>query len=64
MQWSHPETVGDAPPPSRAHTAILVDKKLVVYGGGQGGTYYLDVGDVGDDDTGSYRVSVAKSLVV
>ncbi len=40
MQWTHPETVGDAPPPSRAHTSILVDKKLVVYGGGQGGTYY------------------------
>ena len=31
---------------------------------GQGGTYYLDVGDVGDDDTGSYRVTVAKSFVV
>lgn len=32
---SHPETVGDASPPSRAlsraHTAILVDENLVVY---------------------------------
>ncbi|KAJ7584764.1 galactose oxidase [Mycena floridula] len=40
MQWSHPETVGDLPPPSRAHTATLVDRKIVIYGGGQGTTYY------------------------
>ncbi|PBK92644.1 galactose oxidase [Armillaria gallica] len=40
MQWSHPDTVGDAPPPSRAHTAVMVGRQIVVYGGGQGGTYY------------------------
>ncbi|KAJ7260916.1 hypothetical protein B0H12DRAFT_1013840 [Mycena haematopus] len=40
MQWSRPETVGETPPPSRAHTATLVDRKIVVYGGGQGSTYY------------------------
>lgn len=40
MQWSHPDTVGDIPPPSRAHTATLVDRKIVVFGGGQGPTYY------------------------
>ena len=40
MQWSHPETIGDIPPPSRAHTATLVDRKIVIYGGGQGTTYY------------------------
>lgn len=41
MQWSHPDTVGDIPPPCRAHTATLVDnKKIVVYGGGLGSTYH------------------------
>ena len=40
MQWSYPETIGDIPPPSRAHTATLVDRKIVIYGGGQGTTYY------------------------
>ncbi|KAH9476812.1 Protein GLUTELIN PRECURSOR ACCUMULATION 3 [Psilocybe cubensis] len=40
MQWSHPETVGDIPPPCRAHTATLCDKKLIIYGGGLGSTYY------------------------
>lgn len=40
MQWSRPDTIGETPPPSRAHTATLVDRKIVVYGGGQGSTYY------------------------
>lgn len=40
MQWSHPDMVGDIPPPCRAHTATLVDRKIVVFGGGQGPTYY------------------------
>jgi hypothetical protein len=41
MQWSHPDTVGDIPPPCRAHTATLVDnKKIVVYGGGLGSIYH------------------------
>ncbi|KAJ7737879.1 galactose oxidase [Mycena maculata] len=43
MQWTRPDTVGDVPPPSRAHTATLVDRKLVIYGGGQGSTYYDSV---------------------
>jgi hypothetical protein len=34
---------GDIPPPCRAHTSTLVDRKLVVYGGGQGAHYYSDV---------------------
>lgn len=40
MQWSHPEMLGDIPPPCRAHTATLVDRKIVVFGGGEGPVYY------------------------
>ncbi|KAJ8469875.1 hypothetical protein ONZ45_g16742 [Pleurotus djamor] len=40
MQWSHPDTTGETPPPCRAHTATFVDRKLYVFGGGQGPTYY------------------------
>lgn len=40
MHWSQPKIVGDIPPPCRAHTATLVDRKIVVFGGGQGPTYY------------------------
>lgn len=43
MQWSHPETLGDVPPPCRAHTATLVDRKIVMIGGGEGPVYYNDV---------------------
>ncbi|KAF8645697.1 hypothetical protein AX16_007632 [Volvariella volvacea WC 439] len=41
MQWSHPEIQGEeCPPPCRAHTATLVDRKLVIIGGGRGPDYY------------------------
>jgi len=41
MQWSHPETHGDVPPPIRGHTATLFDRKqIIVYGGGDGTVYY------------------------
>ena len=40
MQWTHPDTVGDLPPPCRAHTATLYDRKLLVFGGGLGSVYY------------------------
>jgi hypothetical protein len=40
MYWSHPDTLGDVPPPCRAHTATLVDRKIVIFGGGQGPVYY------------------------
>jgi len=40
MHWSRPETQGDQPPPRRAHTATLVDSKIVIFGGGQGPVYY------------------------
>ncbi|RDB15110.1 Tip elongation aberrant protein 1 [Hypsizygus marmoreus] len=40
MQWTQRETTGEIPPPCRAHTATLVDRKLIVFGGGQGVTYY------------------------
>lgn len=40
MQWSHPQMMGEVPPPCRAHTATLVDRKIVVFGGGQGPIYY------------------------
>ncbi|KAH8828334.1 hypothetical protein DL96DRAFT_1602742 [Flagelloscypha sp. PMI_526] len=41
FQWRPIPTKGDLPPPCRAHTATLVDnRRLVIIGGGQGGTYY------------------------
>ncbi|KAF8626668.1 hypothetical protein AX15_004759 [Amanita polypyramis BW_CC] len=40
MQWTHPSTQGDPPPPCRAHTCTLFDRKLFVIGGGLGPTYY------------------------
>ena len=32
--------LGDVPPPCRAHTATLVDRRIVVFGGGEGPAYY------------------------
>lgn len=43
MQWTQRDTTGDVPPPSRAHTATLVDRKIVVFGGGLDDTYYNTV---------------------
>lgn len=43
MQWSQRDTVGEIPPPCRAHTVTLADRKLVVFGGGYGPTYYDSV---------------------
>jgi Rab9 effector protein with kelch motifs len=43
MHWTHPDTQGDVPPPCRAHTATLVDRKIVIFGGGEGPTYYNSV---------------------
>lgn len=40
MQWTHPEVVGDLPPKCRAHTATLVDRKIVVFGGGEDTHYF------------------------
>ncbi|KAF8431955.1 hypothetical protein L210DRAFT_2878165 [Boletus edulis BED1] len=34
--------VGDVPPPCPAHTATLVDRKIVIFGGGQASTVSLD----------------------
>lgn len=43
MQWSNPSTLGDIPPPCRAHTATLVDRRIVMFGGGESSRYYNDV---------------------
>ncbi|KAH8114849.1 galactose oxidase [Phellopilus nigrolimitatus] len=40
MECTRPETIGDIPPPCRAHTATLVERRLFVFGGGQGNMYY------------------------
>lgn len=40
MQWTHPDTVGDLPPPCRAHTTTLYDRKLLIFGGGLASIYY------------------------
>jgi hypothetical protein len=36
MQWMLQDTVGDYPLPSRAHSATLIDRKIVIIGGGLG----------------------------
>lgn len=41
--WSVPYMVGDIPMPLRAMTCTAVGKKLVIFGGGDGPTYYNDV---------------------
>ncbi|KAK1222890.1 hypothetical protein PQX77_014312 [Marasmius sp. AFHP31] len=39
-QWSYPETLGELPPPSRAHSATLIDRhRILVFGGGQAAQY-------------------------
>lgn len=43
MQWTRPETIGDVPQPCRAHTSTLVDRKIVLFGGGLATIYYDDV---------------------
>lgn len=40
MQWTIRETTGDIPLACRAHTATLVDRKLIIIGGGHGMQYY------------------------
>ncbi len=40
MEWSRPETVGDIPPPCRAHYSNTCGPKNIVFGGGQGNMYY------------------------
>lgn len=40
MQWSHPKMMGEIPLPCRAHSATLVDRKIVFFGGGAGPVYY------------------------
>ncbi|KAG8993870.1 hypothetical protein FRB94_010319 [Tulasnella sp. JGI-2019a] len=43
FQWTHPDMLGDLPPPCRAHSATLVDRKIYIWGGGEGPTYYNDL---------------------
>ncbi|KAF8423974.1 hypothetical protein L210DRAFT_2107262 [Boletus edulis BED1] len=45
IRWSGPTPrhwVGNVPPPCRAHTATLVDRKIVIFGSGQASTVLLD----------------------
>ncbi|CAJ0748450.1 23216_t:CDS:2, partial [Entrophospora sp. SA101] len=34
------QVIGEAPPPCRAHSSTLVDKKLFIFGGGDGSVYF------------------------
>lgn len=43
MEWTQRETTGDIPPPCRAHTATLVDRKIIIVCGGYGPRYYDSV---------------------
>ncbi|ORY92943.1 hypothetical protein BCR35DRAFT_349243, partial [Leucosporidium creatinivorum] len=40
--WSKPKVTGEIPPVTRAHTATLVDRRLFIFGGGDGPHYYND----------------------
>ena len=43
MQWIHPVLGGQSPPNCRAHTATLVDRKIVIFGGGEDVQYYNSI---------------------
>ncbi|KAF9432313.1 hypothetical protein BGZ76_010975 [Entomortierella beljakovae] len=44
MHWSQPKTFGSIPPPCRAHSSTLVDnKRLYVFGGGDGPHYFNEL---------------------
>ncbi|CAG8606365.1 21548_t:CDS:2 [Rhizophagus irregularis] len=43
MYWNRARTIGDPPPICRAHSSTLVDKKLFIFGGGDGPTYFNDL---------------------
>ena len=43
MEWMHPKTKGEFPLPSRAHTITLIDRRIVLFGGGEGAEYRNDV---------------------
>lgn len=43
MCWSKPKVSGDLPPPRRAHSATMVDKRLFVFAGGDGPNYFNDL---------------------
>jgi hypothetical protein len=43
MEWTKPTMTGEIPPPCRAHSATLVDYKIVVFGGGEDALYYNTV---------------------
>ena len=40
LQWTSPEMMGDLPPPCRAHSATVVGTSILIFGGGDGSTYY------------------------
>ncbi|KAG0360398.1 hypothetical protein BG005_010873 [Podila minutissima] len=44
MHWTQPKTYGSIPPPCRAHSSTLVDnKRLYVFGGGDGPQYFNEL---------------------
>lgn len=43
MCWSKPRVNGDVPSPRRAHSATMIDRRLYVFGGGDGPQYYSDL---------------------
>jgi len=43
MYWSRPKVYGDPPPSCRAHSSTLVDKRLFIFGGGDGPIYFNDL---------------------
>lgn len=43
MEWSKPDMLGEPPSACRAHTATQHEKKIFVFGGGAGNTYYNDL---------------------
>jgi hypothetical protein len=36
MLWTKPETTGKSPGPTRAHSSVIMGKKMFTFGGGDG----------------------------
>lgn len=59
FNWTKPKVIGECPPITRAHTAVLVDKRIFIIGGGDGPTYYNETYYF---DTGAFPSSPHPSL--
>ncbi|KAI8354728.1 hypothetical protein B0O80DRAFT_385826 [Mortierella sp. GBAus27b] len=63
MHWSQPKTYGSIPPPCRAHSSTLVDnKRLYVFGGGDGPHYFNELYMLDTGTLSTYSFNVAHDI--